>query len=173
MHSVTSTATIQTLRGIFARFGIPNKLVTDNGPQLTSAEFTHFLARNGIKYIIIAPHHPSSNGQAERYVQMFKLGYKAAQGNASQKIANFLLQYRNAPHATTKLLPAQIMLGRPLQARLNSITPKEPQKDKLQRNESTTQIHFFTRERCLVPQLKKWDQGKTRHGNGSCRECNV
>ena len=110
---------------IFARFGLPNTLVRDNGPQLTSAEFTQFRRLNGVKYITIAPHHPSSNGQAERYVQTFKLGYRAGQGNPSQKLASFLVQYRNVPHTTTKMAPAQIMFGRRFRARLDLIIASE------------------------------------------------
>ncbi|XP_055614139.1 uncharacterized protein K02A2.6-like [Uranotaenia lowii] len=60
--SITSTATINILRELFARFGIPTTLVSDNGPQFCSALFQTFYAENGIQHLTTAPFHPQSNG---------------------------------------------------------------------------------------------------------------
>ena len=40
MSSTTSSATIQCLRDVFARFGLPERIVTDNAPNFVSAEFS-------------------------------------------------------------------------------------------------------------------------------------
>ena len=42
MSSTTSTQTIDRLRTIFARYGVPAQVVTDNGPQFKSAVSTVF-----------------------------------------------------------------------------------------------------------------------------------
>ena len=42
LNNLTSRAIIRELKAIFARFGVPDTLVTDNGPQFSSAEFTVF-----------------------------------------------------------------------------------------------------------------------------------
>ena len=123
MRNITAAATIEALRGLFARFGLPIHLVSDNGSQLTSAEFAQFTRLNGIRHTTTAPYHPKSNGQAERFVQTFKLAYKAGQGSPSQKIANFLLQYRNTSNATTQQSPAKLMFGRSLRTRLDLLSP--------------------------------------------------
>ena len=70
--SATSTNTIEKLRAIFAIHGLPEVIVSDNGTVFTSTEFQEFVKRNDIKHIRTAPYHPSSNGQAERVVQIFK-----------------------------------------------------------------------------------------------------
>ncbi len=59
MPSTTSTQTIDRL----ARHGVPAQVVTDNGPQFTSAELQLFLKTNGIKHITTAPFHPATNGK--------------------------------------------------------------------------------------------------------------
>ena len=41
--STTADQTISILQSIFASEGIPQQLVSDNGPQFTSQEFARFL----------------------------------------------------------------------------------------------------------------------------------
>lgn len=50
MSSLTSPFTIDALRGLFAVYGIPEEVVSDNGPQLVSAELIDFLKGNRIKH---------------------------------------------------------------------------------------------------------------------------
>ena len=49
MSSTTSLKTTEALRSLFARYGIPEELFSDNGPQLTTEEFTKFMRQNVIK----------------------------------------------------------------------------------------------------------------------------
>ena len=42
IQTPTSRKVIKSLQDIFARFGIPDTLVTDNGPQFAAAEFASF-----------------------------------------------------------------------------------------------------------------------------------
>ncbi|CAB4019155.1 uncharacterized protein K02A2.6-like [Paramuricea clavata] len=125
MPSTTSTQTIDRLRTIFPRYGVPAQVVTDNGPQFTSAEFQLFLKTNGIKLITTAPFHPATNGQAKRFVQSFKHAMKCEKQSASQlktNMAKFLLAYRNSPHSTGES-PSVLFLGRPLWTRLDLVKP--------------------------------------------------
>ena len=73
--SLAASPVIQRLRSVFAQFGIPQTIVTDNGATFCSAEFQQFLESNGIEHLKSAPYHPSSNGLAERAVQTVKQGY--------------------------------------------------------------------------------------------------
>lgn len=68
LRSTTSEAVIKALHQMFITHGLPDMIVSDNGPQFTAAEFEGFLAHRGIRHSLIAPFHPSSNGCAERAV---------------------------------------------------------------------------------------------------------
>ena len=76
--STTSADTLKALRNMFSRYGLPEQMVSDNGPQFISDEFATFAKKNGIRHICCAPYHPSSNGLAERFVQTFKRAMKAS-----------------------------------------------------------------------------------------------
>jgi hypothetical protein len=124
--STTAQSTINMLRSVFARWGIPEEVVSDNGTQFTSKEFEEFMAHLGIRHKRGAPYHPATNGLAERFVQTVKNGLKASQPEGLDiryRLDRFLMAYRNAPHSTTGQSPAQLMLGRPLRTRFDCIKP--------------------------------------------------
>ena len=72
MTSITTGHTINELRLIFAQHGLPEEVVSDNGPQFIPNEFAEFMNRNGIKHTLVPPYHPQSNGAAERSVRVVK-----------------------------------------------------------------------------------------------------
>ena len=120
----TALTTVQQLRVVFARFGVPESVVTDNGPQFITPQFEQFCQKNGIQHIRVAPHHPASNGLAERGVQTFKQGFqKNREGTIEDRIARFLLQYRVTPHSTTRTSPAELLFGRQIRMRLDAVKP--------------------------------------------------
>ena len=126
MTSTTSSATITALRDIFSRHGLPEILVSDNGSQFSSTEFEQFCANNGIMHRTSAPYKPSTNGQAERVLQILKSAIKQAQAtqtDVSAVIAKYLLVYRNTPHSTTGEPPSLLLMGRRLRTRLDLLTP--------------------------------------------------
>ena len=95
MKKTTATKTIELLHVIFARFGLPEQVVTDNGPQFVSEDFSHFLKSNGIKHIRCAPYHPASNGLEEQFVQSLKMALKStvSSGLSLQHcLSNFLFK---------------------------------------------------------------------------------
>ncbi len=124
MSTTTASATVTVLRSIFARFGVPTQLVSDNGPQFIADEFKDFLRNNGIKHITSAPYHPRTNGLAERFVQSFKTAMKKEGKPQGQQLQQFLLTYRTTPHRTTGETPAKLLMGRNLRTRLDLIKPK-------------------------------------------------
>ena len=121
MSSTTSSKTITALRDIFAHFGLPKHLVSDNGPQFISEEFEQFLVENGVNHIWSSPYHPFTNGAAKRVMQTVKQALRAGRQDRRSLehiLATFLLQYCTTPHATTGVPPSSLLLGRDLRTRL-------------------------------------------------------
>ena len=54
LRSTTSVSVIKKLKEHFARHGIPEQLVTDNGPQFSSSHFLKFLPMRGTLTTILA-----------------------------------------------------------------------------------------------------------------------
>nr|XP_016471930.1 PREDICTED: uncharacterized protein LOC107793997 [Nicotiana tabacum] len=52
-------------KNIICQFGVPKKIVCDNGPQFKGAKITEFFQSWQIKRITSAPYHPAANGQDE------------------------------------------------------------------------------------------------------------
>ena len=125
MSSTTSEKTIDVLRTMFAQHGLPEHLVSDNGPQFTSAEFS-FLEGNRIKHILSAPYHPTSNGLAERFVQTLKWNLKATVKEGKtihHRLAEFLFEYHAMPYATTDVSPSELFLKRKLKTCFDLLLP--------------------------------------------------
>ena len=124
--STTTTATIGVLRPLFAAYGLPAQVVTDNGTQFTSDKFAIFMKMNGIKHIKSAPYHPATNGLAERFVQSLKQALKTSLKGGKplpHRLANFLLTYRSSPHATTGVTPCSLFLNRQIRTRFDLLKP--------------------------------------------------
>ena len=88
--------------GTFSSLGLPEVLVSDNATAFTSAEFSEFLQRNGVRHVRTPPYHPASNGLVERAVQSFKEGMKRIRDRSiNTRLARYLFKYRSTPHTST------------------------------------------------------------------------
>ncbi len=102
LSNTTVEQVIIKLKATFARFGIPEVVVSDNGPQFMSKTFRSFSHEFDCVHIISSPHHPLSNGHAECAVQ----SAKAILQHKDPVLA--LLSYRTTPHASSGVSPAQL-----------------------------------------------------------------
>ena len=108
--STTSSASIITaLKTIFSRQGIPDVLVTDNGPQYASQEFRKFSTSYNFNHQTSSPFHPQGNGEAERAVRTVKSLLKDCKDPHL-----VLLSYRTTPLPFCHYSPAQLLMGRRL-----------------------------------------------------------
>lgn len=126
VSSTCASQTINHLRQVFARFGLPKLLVSDNGPPFTSSDFKHFLSMNGIKHSLIAPYHPQTKGLAENSVKLIKSKLKCASldnENFDIALSRLLFSYRTSVHASTGETPAKLMFNRSFRTRFDLLRP--------------------------------------------------
>ena len=123
----------------FARYGIPQQVVSDNGSQYantrnlldSSHQFKEFAREWGFRPTTSSPKYPQSNGAAERAVQTAKRILKKAEADGKDPFEG-LLKYRNTPFVDIGLSPAQLLMSRrtrtalPTHRRLLLPQPMEP-----------------------------------------------
>lgn len=106
LDDLTSNNVICHLKSQFARYGIPDELISDNGPQYASSAFKEFSRSYGFFHSTSSPLYPQSNGEDERAVQTIENLLKKVQDPYKA-----LLNYRNTPLDGIGLSPAQILMG--------------------------------------------------------------
>ncbi len=72
LKQLTADEVITHAKSIFARHGIPESVVSDNGPQYSSEAFKQFAKDFQFEHLTSSPYFPQSNGEAERAVQTIK-----------------------------------------------------------------------------------------------------
>ena len=109
--NVTSRSVIKVLSSLFARHGIPDFVVSDNGSQFASAEFASFAKKWCFQHVTSSPHYAQSNGKAENAVKTVKrLFTKCKEDGKSEFLA--LLDWRNTPSEGMGTSPSQRLMGR-------------------------------------------------------------
>ena len=115
MPTTKSTTVIAKLKSIFARWGIPERSTSDNGPQFTADEFIQFAESYGIYIITSSPGFPQANGESERAAQIAKRILR------QDDPALALMIYRSTPVAPTGKSPSELMLGRRIRTTLPAV----------------------------------------------------
>ena len=115
---------VDVFQTLFARYGLADHVVTDNGRQFASREFGNFLEFNRVKHTFSPRYHPATNGAAENFVGTLKDKVsKIIQGGAKVEVAinKFLFDYRSIPHCTTNKSPANLFYKRELKTRFDKL----------------------------------------------------
>ena len=76
--STSAKCIIPKLDTIFATYGIPLTIRTDNGPPFNSVEFRQFTEYSGVKHRKVTPLWPKANGEVERIMRNLKKLYRTA-----------------------------------------------------------------------------------------------
>ena len=70
ISSTSFKATREELKKIFATYGIPRKIQSDNGPPFNSEDFRRFAEEEGFKHETVTPLHPRANREAESFMKV-------------------------------------------------------------------------------------------------------
>lgn len=110
LTSTTSKGVITAMKSNFSTLGIPDIVISDNGPQYVREEFRRFAVNWEFTHLTSSPGHAQSNGQVKKAVQIVKMLLKKSQKDAGDPYIA-LLEYRNTPLEGVGLLPAQMLMG--------------------------------------------------------------
>ena len=123
LKNMSSSTVINHLKGIFDEQGIPERLISDNGPQYSSEEFRVFSARYGFDHVTSSPLYPRSNGYIERTVQTVKkLFTKAKEGCGDLHLAMLCLRTTTIDHNPPS--PCELLNGRRYKSNQPAISPR-------------------------------------------------
>ncbi|GFO39027.1 endogenous retrovirus group k member 19 pol protein [Plakobranchus ocellatus] len=111
LQDIASTTVIHKLKHQFARHGIPEVHISDNGTQYTSEEFAQFASEWKFQHTRSAPGNKKAKGAAEAAVKVIKnMMIKCRKSNEDPYIG--LLNLRNTPTEGLATSPAQRLIGR-------------------------------------------------------------
>ena len=164
LQRTDSESIIEQLKSFFARHGIPEVVMSDNGPQYAEETFIQFADKYVFIRVTRSPRYPQSNGEAERAVQTVK---NLLRKNEDPYLA--LLAYHNAPLANGYILHSYSTVP----AHADTLKPSIPDalhlraKESIQRGYQKTT--FDTRHRALeLPPLETraqvWIKDAKRNG---------
>ena len=122
------------LEEIWARFGIPEKVIHDGGPPYNSHEWRAYAKEKGFNLELCTPEHPQSNGMAEKMMaSLAKITHAAiAEGvKPCEVLSTFLMSYRSTPHGSTGKSPSQLLMKKELKTKIPCVDSlKEGVRDK-------------------------------------------
>ena len=115
LRRVDAGTTCNALLEVFARFGLPSEILSDNGSNFVAGVTEKLLKMLNVKHIKCSPFHPESNGMLERSHQVLKktldkLG--ATKSNWDDFLPQTLMALRTAPHAALGISPFHLLFGR-------------------------------------------------------------
>lgn len=140
MKTTTSHAVVMSMKNLFARWGVPYEMVSDNGPQFRSREFQIFAEEYGFNHVTSSPHQPHANGAAEKAVHIAKSILK------QEDPFKALMAYRSTPIAATGYSPSQLIMGRVIRTTLptlpRNLEPAWPDQEKVKDNDDRAKSSY-------------------------------
>ena len=165
LNSKTSPAVIKKVKELFVTHGIPNRVISDNGPQYASAEFENFAEKWDFQHVTSSPTHAQSNGLSEKSVQIAKRILNKAKASRSDPY-EALLEYRNTP-VDNFATPAQLLMSRRLRAFVpvmdKQLEPKVIEKEQflnIRKEQKAVQKRNYDHHASKVP-LKPLESGES------------
>ena len=129
LNRTTADEVIVHTKSIFARHGIPEIVVPDNGSQYASEAFAKFAHEYQFEHVTSSPYHPQSNGEAEHPVQTVK---RLLKKEGDPYLA--MLSYRATP-LYCGYSPSELLMARKIRTNipmtLEQLKPKVPDQSSL------------------------------------------
>lgn len=116
LRRIDTEAIAEALWGIWARFGTPKEILTDQGPQFMSDLMEGVNRLLSIKHHAVSVWHPCGNGMIERFNKTLKHSLKKLCAQQPKDWDRYLpavlFAYREVPQASTGFSPFEMLYGR-------------------------------------------------------------
>ena len=119
-RSITSEDVLDTLAELFAMYGVPNHIRSDNGPEFIANAIQTWVEQLGVNTMYIEPGSPWENGYAESFHSRFRDEFLATEEFESLRVTQRLTsqwrdEYNNErPHsALNYMTPSQYAATQP------------------------------------------------------------
>ena len=114
--TLTSEVTARLLlENLYKRFGLPDKIISDRGPQFASKAFIELLKLLGIKSALSTAYHPQTDGTTERMnqeIEAYLSIYCASHPEDwTQALHTLEFTHNNRRHADRQNTPFELMFG--------------------------------------------------------------
>ena len=123
LRSIEAEKIAEELIRLFARVGIPNEILTDQGSNFTSQLLSELYRLLHVHPIRTSPYHPQTDGLVERFNQTLKLMLRKTAGEEGKdwdKLLPYLLfAYREVPQDSTGFSPYELLYGRSVRGPLD------------------------------------------------------
>ena len=160
VRSLQASEVIPKLKCHLARHGLPEKIITDNGPPFSSEKFAELAKVYQFNHVTSSPYHSQGNGKAENAVKIAKNLIRKCKDSNSDVFLG-LLELRNIPSEFEFGSPVQRLYGR-------RTATKVPISDKLLKPELQVNVESKLRER-KVKQKEYYDKHARDRDNSSLR----
>ena len=111
VSDTSSETIIECTKVHFAHYGIPEKVITENGLQFRVQAYEDFAKQWGFHHVTSSPYHSQSNGKVESAVKIAKgMLKKVTKDNKDVNLA--ILSWRNTPTEGGQYSPVQKLHSR-------------------------------------------------------------
>uniref|UniRef100_A0A3Q3W7X1 Integrase catalytic domain-containing protein n=1 Tax=Mola mola TaxID=94237 RepID=A0A3Q3W7X1_MOLML len=153
---------------VFSHHGIPEIVISDNGPQYSSEPFRVFSKEYGFTHITSSSGYPQANGEVERAVATVKRRWKGGEEKLQA-----LMACRATP-LECGYSPSQLLIGRQLRTTIlqlpASLHPRWPNikgfrmREELAKNATTTGVTELEPKQPLQPGQNIWLPREKKYG---------
>ena len=137
MEACTVAKTL--VENVLCRFGIPQKIHSDQGRQFESNLFQEMCKLLGIEKTRTTPYHPESDGMVERFnrtlATMLSAFVSSNNKDWDEQLPYVMMAYRSAEHETTGMSPNILMFGREVATPLDLMYEMPPMNKPIPNNQ--------------------------------------